>query len=150
MTRKTLQTRSAGEKESANPVDAYVGMRLKERRQSLDISQSTLGELLGVTFQQVQKYERGSNRISASRLYHLSELLEVPVAYFFDGYNGKKAEKTKKTAKKMVDYTWLEGPDDDLMTRKETIELVNAYYNVRDSNVRRQFVKVMAAMAKAQ
>jgi len=69
----------------ANSVDAHVGSRIKVRRLSLNISQEKLGEELGVTFQQVQKYERGSNRVGASRLWRLAQVLQVPVHYFFEG-----------------------------------------------------------------
>src|ERR1700745_1766565 len=68
-----------------NPVDKYVGSRLRMRRLMLDMSQSAIADALGLTFQQVQKYEKGSNRISASRLQHLSQILQVPVPFFFEG-----------------------------------------------------------------
>lgn len=70
---------------SPNPVDTHVGARLRLRRQVLKMSQEKLGEALGVTFQQVQKYERGANRIGASRLWKISQVLEIPVAFFFEG-----------------------------------------------------------------
>ncbi|MCP1336423.1 helix-turn-helix domain-containing protein [Futiania mangrovi] len=70
---------------SPHPIDIYVGMRLRMRRTLRRISQERLGEELGVTFQQVQKYEKGTNRVSASRLYEIAQILEVPVSYFFDG-----------------------------------------------------------------
>jgi len=67
-----------------NPIDVHVGSRVRLRRTLLGMSQEKLGEALGLTFQQVQKYERGVNRIGASRLYHLSQILDVPVSFFFD------------------------------------------------------------------
>jgi transcriptional regulator with XRE-family HTH domain len=70
---------------SANPVDVHVGARVRLRRQILKMSQEKLGDQLGVTFQQVQKYERGTNRVGASRLWRLSQVLEVPISYFFEG-----------------------------------------------------------------
>lgn len=70
---------------SANYIDSHVGAKIRVRRQALRISQEKLGEALGVTFQQVQKYERGSNRVGASRLYGVAQALEVPVSYFFEG-----------------------------------------------------------------
>src|SRR5437763_15759010 len=73
-------------KKSAAPVDAYVGGRVRMRRQMMDMSQERLGKALGLTFQQVQKYEKGANRIGASRLQQMSEILHVPVSYFFDGW----------------------------------------------------------------
>lgn len=73
---------------SADPVDMYVGGRIRERRQYLSMSQETLGGLLGVTFQQVQKYERGANRVGAGRLWKIADVLQVSVAYFFEGVDG--------------------------------------------------------------
>jgi len=75
-------------KKSPHPVDEFVGMRLRWQRLRNKISQERLGESLGVTFQQVQKYEKGSNRVSASRLWQISEILGVPISFFFDGYEG--------------------------------------------------------------
>jgi transcriptional regulator with XRE-family HTH domain len=76
-------------KETPNPIDIYVGSRLKQRRTALGISQEKLAEALEITFQQVQKYEKGINRMGASRLYQLSHILEVPITYFFDCYGGE-------------------------------------------------------------
>lgn len=73
---------------SANPVDTHVGKKIRHRRKDLKMSQEKLGESLGITFQQVQKYEGGTNRVGASRLWKLSEVLEVPVTFFFDGISG--------------------------------------------------------------
>ena len=80
-------------------IDQHVGARLRLRRSMLDMSQSELGEKLGVTFQQVQKYERGTNRIGASRLFHVAKVMEVPVAYFFEGLDesGDSELKAKDT-----------------------------------------------------
>lgn len=68
----------------SHPVDVHVGTRLRQRRSLLGISQTKLGESVGLTFQQVQKYERGSNRVSSSRLFEFAQILDVPVSYFFD------------------------------------------------------------------
>ena len=85
-------------KKVSSPVDNYVGSRVRLRRLMLDMSQGTLGSELGITFQQVQKYEKGTNRISASRLQMISEILEVPVSFFFEG-----APQTAISAKKDAD-----------------------------------------------
>lgn len=76
------------EKKTPHPVDEFVGMRLRWQRLRNKVSQERLGESLGVTFQQIQKYEKGSNRVSASRLWQISEILGVPVSFFFEGYEG--------------------------------------------------------------
>ena len=72
-------------KKSPNPIDKHVGSRVRMRRMMLSMSQEKLGDALGVTFQQVQKYEKGANRIGASRLHHIARILQVPVAFFFEG-----------------------------------------------------------------
>jgi len=79
------EARSTASMRTANHVDAHVGLRVRERRMELGVSQERLAQLLGVAFQQVQKYERGINRISASRLFQISRALDVPVGYFFEG-----------------------------------------------------------------
>ena len=88
------QTRRRGRPRRVNrgsdPIDVHVGARLRERRVHRDMSQTALGERLGLTFQQVQKYERGANRLSASKLWRAAEALEVPVGFFFDGLNHNK------------------------------------------------------------
>jgi len=78
------------EDKKINPVDIYVGSRLRMRRSLLGISQNKMGSLIGVTFQQVQKYEKGVNRIGSSRLYQISKILLIPISYFFDGYDEAK------------------------------------------------------------
>ena len=83
--RKGSHTMSMHAPRSADPIDAHVGTRIRERRQQLRMSQGALGELLGITFQQVQKYERGSNRVGAGRLWKLADVLGVDVAYFYKG-----------------------------------------------------------------
>src|SRR3954453_23874231 len=79
----------AGPKEP-QPIDRHVGARIRHKRMMLGVSQEALGDALGVTFQQVQKYEKGMNRVGASRLQAIANFLEVPVSYFFDGAGGKK------------------------------------------------------------
>ena len=92
-------------KKSPNPTDKYVGSRVRMRRLMLGISQEKLGEKLGLTFQQVQKYEKGTNRIGASRLQHISQILKVPVAFFFDGVMGPgKQAEDGSTKAPVADY----------------------------------------------
>ena len=77
---------------TANQIDAYVGQRMRQLRESMGVSQGRLGRQLGLTFSQVQKYEKGTNRISASRLFGAARLLSVPVSYFFEGLAASEAE----------------------------------------------------------
>lgn len=82
---------------SADAVDLHVGERIRARRQELNLSQSRLGEVVGVTFQQVQKYERGGNRVGAGRLFRIASFLEVPVEYFYDGLDGTQTLSASAT-----------------------------------------------------
>ncbi len=118
-----------------SPIDVHVGARLRVRRTLLGMSQTTLGDAIGVSFQQVQKYERGTNRISASRLFALSQMLDVPVEYFFDDMPTAVAASSPAQgggkAKKPPSY------EADPIARRETLELVRAYYKIRDPEIRK-------------
>ena len=126
---------------SPDPVDVHVGNRVRIRRTLLGHSQKMLGDLLGLTFQQVQKYERGSNRISAGRLYQISQVLDVPVSYFFDDLS-KTPAAAKTLAKSRAEI------EPDPMMRRETLELVRAYYRIDDASVREQLRKLIHAAAR--
>jgi transcriptional regulator with XRE-family HTH domain len=98
------------------------------------MSQMQLADLLGVSFQQVQKYERGSNRIASSRLFQLSQILDMPVSYFFEDIPTTVSAGTKS------DATIAEQPGDfENLFMRETLELVRAYYRIKDANIRRRF-----------
>ncbi|WP_198413508.1 helix-turn-helix domain-containing protein [Thalassospira sp. GB04J01] len=133
-----------------NPVDIHVGARVRLRRTLLGMSQEKLGEAIGLTFQQVQKYERGANRVGASRLYDLSRVLEVPVSFFFDDMPDEISSKSVHERREMS-----ESPDpfdNDPMNRRETLELVRAYYRITDPNQRKkvfELVKSMGVIAAA-
>jgi transcriptional regulator with XRE-family HTH domain len=133
-----------------NPIDIHVGKRLRLRRTLLGMSQERLGELLGLTFQQVQKYERGANRIGSSRLFELGRILDVPVSFFFDdlpeamaglavGYAGQGLAEAA---------AGFEHQDEALpLDRRETLELVRAYYRIPDPAVRRRLFELAKALA---
>jgi len=111
-----------------DPIDIHVGQRVRARRKMLGLSQTQLGDELGVTFQQVQKYERGTNRIGSSRLFRMSNTLDVPVAYFFEGAETK-----------MPGYVSMnETMGDAVFDREETQELVDAYYRIADPRIRKK------------
>ena len=123
------------------------------RRTLLGLSQEKLGDALGLTFQQVQKYERGANRIGASRLYDLSRVLEVPVSYFFENMPEEAGGRAPGSA---VEVTAAgasdeagDGGDSDPMMRRETLELVRAYYRISDTNVRKRVFDLAKALANA-
>ncbi len=131
-----------------NPVDIHVGARVRLRRTLLGMSQEKLGEAIGLTFQQVQKYERGANRVGASRLYDLSRVLEVPVSFFFDDMPDEISSKSVHERREMS-----ESPDpfdNDPMNRRETLELVRAYYRITDPNQRKKIFELVKSMGALQ
>ena len=130
-----------------NPIDVHVGRRLRARRTILGISQSTLGEQLGLTFQQIQKYERGTNRVSSSRLFDLTRVLDVPIAYFFEEMSaGVEAQSPGQLHGAAPS---LPGEEHDPMARRETLELVRAYYRIQDQNVRKRITDLARALARS-
>src|SRR5487761_371397 len=130
------QTRRPGRRkgDKPNPIDVHVGSRVRLRRNMLGLSQEKLGEAIGLTFQQVQKYERGANRIGASRLYQLSRVLDVPASFFFDDVDPVRAPAIPGG---LVEPP-VEAFDSDPLRRRESVELVEAYYAIDDAAVRRR------------
>ena len=130
-----------------DPVDIHVGGRVRLRRALLGLSQEKLGEAVGLTFQQIQKYERGANRIGASRMYDLSQVLDVPVSFFYDDM----PESVKdRNAVGENDASGDVVGDKDPLTRRETLELVRAYYKVSSSPVRKRVFELVKSLAKAR
>jgi transcriptional regulator with XRE-family HTH domain len=131
-----------------NPIDVHVGRRVRLRRTLLGLSQEKLAEALGLTFQQVQKYERGANRVGASRLFDLSRVLDVPVAFFFD----EMSDEVSRRSPRLMVAGLAEDPAEDLgidqMAKRETFELVRAYYRISDPRVRRRVLDLAKALAK--
>ena len=132
-----------------SPIDIQVGSRIRLRRTLLGMSQEQLGDALGLTFQQVQKYERGSNRVGASRLFHLSRVLDVPISFFFD-----EMPETLSSASSGSSPRWMarfaessEGFGDEAKNRRETLELVRAYYRITDPVVRKRVFELIKTMA---
>jgi len=120
-----------------NPVDVHVGGRVRLRRTLLGMSQEALGEAIGLTFQQVQKYERGANRIGASRLWDLSRALDVPMSYFFEEMDESVSNLSPRHMSQATSEPILEGGPDP-MARRETLDLVRAYYRIPSEQVRRR------------
>ncbi len=129
-----------------NPIDIHVGSRVRLRRTLLGMSQEKLGEAIGLTFQQVQKYERGANRIGASRLYDLSRVLDVPVSFFFDDVQPSVDDPDARNREGGVQQDRLLG-EPDPMAKRETLELVRAYYRIVDPAVRRRIFELTKAVA---
>ena len=137
---------SAGRTGVPNPVDMHVGARVRLRRTLLGLSQEKLGEALGLTFQQVQKYERGANRIGASRLFDLSRVLDVPVSYFFEDMTSTIAEQAPRLRVGSTDLPEEEYAPDPL-ARRETLELVRAYYRIADPGVRKRLFELAKSLS---
>ncbi len=130
------------------PVDVHVGSRVRLRRTMLGMSQEKLGAAISLTFQQVQKYERGTNRIGSSRLYELSKVLDVPVSFFFDDMPPEVAgERTGRPAG-MAEAAGA-AYEADTLAKRETLELVRAYYRIKHEKVRKRIFELTKALAKA-
>ena len=123
-----------------DPVDAHVGSRVRLRRTLLGMSQEKLGNAVGLTFQQIQKYERGLNRIGSSRLYQFCKVLDVPVSFFFDEMPGDMG--TQPSLAGQVE----QAVHDENMSRRETLELVRAYYKIDDRNTRKRVYELVKAI----
>ncbi|HQT76399.1 MAG: transcriptional regulator [Rhodospirillales bacterium 20-64-7] len=135
-----------------SPIDVHVGSRIRLRRTLLGMSQERLGESLGLTFQQVQKYERGVNRVGASRLFDLSRVLDVPISFFFDDMPDSLASNFGGTSQRRSS-TMTESHDpfgDDTLSRRETLELVRAYYRITDPAVRKRVFELIKSMGPAE
>ncbi len=130
-----------------NPVDVHVGSRVRLRRTLLGMSQEKLGEAIGLTFQQVQKYERGANRVGASRLFDLSRVLDVPVGFFFD----EMPEDVAASSPAQRPGRDQPPPEQELdpMVKRETLELVRAYYKIDEPSVRKRLFEMTKALAVA-
>jgi len=133
----TAMTDDAGrgpKKPRAGPVDVHIGRRIRLRRSAMRMTLGSLGEALGLSFQQVQKYERGANRVGSARLHDLSRALAVPVSYFFDGMAQKAAD---------IEDT----RDPGFIVRRETLDLVHAYDRIADAVVRKRVLDLIRALA---
>ena len=108
-----------------HPVDVHVGQRVRQRRWMMGMTQQQLGEKVGIKFQQIQKYETGANRVSASRLWDIAGTLDVPIAFFFEGLEGQAVENQDARG--------------DVLTDKEALDLVRAYYAMPEGQRRRLF-----------
>ncbi len=129
-----------------NPVDIHVGSRVRLRRTLLGLSQEKLGEAIGLTFQQIQKYERGANRVGASRLFALSRVLDVPVGFFFEEMPPELTGKGSKGMLGLADAPQVEFSADPL-AKRETLELVRAYYRIKNAGVRKRLFDLAKSLA---
>jgi transcriptional regulator with XRE-family HTH domain len=130
-----------------NPIDVHVGARIRLRRTLLGISQVALAETVGLTFQQVQKYEKGMNRVSSSRLVDMANALDVDVPYFFQEMSAA-VEKQTPSELMRTKARPANDQEQDPMARRETLELVRAYYKIGDPAVRKRVFELTKAVAK--
>jgi transcriptional regulator with XRE-family HTH domain len=127
-------------KKQANPVDAHVGNRVRLRRMLVGMSQERLGELLGLTFQQVQKYEKGVNRIAAGRLFEISGILGVPVSFFYEDFDGRRAGGFAEDGGSP--------PVMDFLASGEGLQLSLAFMRIEDPKVRRRILDLVRSLAE--
>lgn len=132
-----------------NPIDVHVGGRVRQRRTLLGFSQEKLADAIGLTFQQVQKYERGANRIGSSRLFDLARVLDVPVAYFFENMSATVASRTPSRMRGLAESK-PEPFELDPMAKRETLELVRAYYRIADPQVRKRVFELAKSLGKTR
>jgi transcriptional regulator with XRE-family HTH domain len=131
-------------KKAPNPIDKHVGSRVRMRRMMLGMSQEKLGDALGLTFQQVQKYEKGTNRIGASRLQQISHILQVPVSFFFDGaptVSGHPAGVDEAPSPTYVS---------DFLATSDGLALTKAFVRIKDPKLRRRIVDLVEAIAGSE
>jgi transcriptional regulator with XRE-family HTH domain len=129
-------------KKVPNPIDRHVGSRVRMRRMMLGMSQEKLGDALGLTFQQVQKYEKGANRIGASRLQQISQILQVPVSFFFEGAPAQRNDRPEGLA---------EAPSpayvSDFLATSDGLALTKAFVRIKDAKLRRRIVDLVEQIA---
>lgn len=138
----------------ATPMDAHIGARIRLRRTGMGMSQEKLGDAIGLTFQQVQKYERGTNRVVASRLHDLSVALNVPISYFYDDLSVELADRhdgspTAQAGRRATGFAEQQerfGPEPTILSR-ESADLVAAFERVSDAAARRTVIDMVRALA---
>lgn len=140
---------------TGHPVDVHVGIRMRQRRTLLGMSQTKLGDAVGLTFQQIQKYEKGTNRVGSSRLFEFAKVLDVPISYFYEEMDSKTksapgatAPRGKKRGFQGEAGTPFQDEKDPLIKR-ETLELVRAYYKIREHRVRKRIFEMVKAVGAA-
>jgi transcriptional regulator with XRE-family HTH domain len=134
-------------KKAPNPIDRHVGSRVRMRRILLGMSQEKLGEALGLTFQQVQKYEKGTNRIGASRLQQISTTLNVPPAFFFDGAPSLDESSPNASAPGFVSEAPSSSYVLDFISTAEGLHLNKAFARIQDAKIRKRIVDLVASIA---
>ena len=131
-------------KKVPNPIDRHVGSRVRMRRMMLGMSQEKLGDALGLTFQQVQKYEKGANRIGASRLQQISQILQVPVSFFFEGApSSQRADRVEGFSSEAPSPAYVS----DFLATSDGLALTKAFVRIKDAKLRRRIVDLVEQIA---
>jgi transcriptional regulator with XRE-family HTH domain len=130
-------------KKVPNPIDRHVGSRVRMRRMMLGMSQEKLGDALGLTFQQVQKYEKGANRIGASRLQQISQILQVPVSFFFEGVPSPRTEQRAEGLAEAPSPAYVS----DFLATSDGLALTKAFVRITDAKLRRRIVDLVEQIA---
>ena len=130
-------------KKAPNPIDKHVGSRVRMRRMMLSMSQEKLGDALGLTFQQVQKYEKGTNRIGASRLQQISHILQVPVAFFFEGAPHLAGATAPQGLEEAPSPSYVS----DFLATSDGLSLTKAFMRIPDAKLRRRIVDLVQQIA---
>lgn len=128
-----------------DPIDVHVGRRMRQRRILVGMSQEKLGESVDLTFQQIQKYERGTNRMGSSRLFRFAQVLGVPVSYFYEDM--ATATRQPGFSESKQDALQDDILQDNLLHQRETLDLVRAYYNIADAKQRRLILELMKSLS---
>lgn len=123
------------DRDGPHPVDRHVGLRIRMRRKEMGVSQERLAEALGITFQQVQKYERGANRVSASKLWEIAGALRTPVSYFYDGLDGQAGVGAQQSSAQAF------------LSSSEGLELLAAFPRISEPAIRRKLVELVRVVA---
>jgi len=133
-------------KKAPNPIDKHVGSRVRMRRMMLNMSQEKLGDALGLTFQQVQKYEKGTNRIGASRLQQISQILQVPVSFFFDGAPHVPGAPRSDGVAEAPSPAYVS----DFLATSDGLALTKAFMRISDTKLRRRIVELVEQIATSE
>jgi transcriptional regulator with XRE-family HTH domain len=131
-------------KKKPNPIDVHVGSRIRLRRNMLGLSQEKLGESLGITFQQIQKYEKGTNRVGASRLQAISSILNVPVSFFFEDAPGSNTTPGAGSFGEDSEATYVV----DFLNSNEGVQLTRSFTKIADPKVRRKIIDLVKSLAE--
>ena len=136
----------------SHPVDVHVGARMRQRRTILGMSQTKVADAVGLTFQQIQKYERGSNRVGSSRLFEFAKVLDVPVSHFFDEMPANALAGRPMSGRGRKGFGEAGTPfeqEKDPLIKRETLELVRGYYKIREARVRKRIFEMVKAVGAA-